>query len=177
MGRSWCWEGSAGRLGRRGLFSSIMFASSVQPALVSLFSSTGSDPLGIFTSRTDGSLPSDSFVCLLHDSSSHPPPPPPRTLITLSREDEENSPNYTLDQTVLHIQSPTLNRTSICCPPERAMSAVPLSGRAAHLGLKHPWIHLQVRNLGREWAFEVGMVDQSGREGIVRCATFQVRHS
>ncbi|KAI0716418.1 hypothetical protein C8Q76DRAFT_767546 [Earliella scabrosa] len=149
-----------------------MFASSVQPALVSLFSSTGSDPLSLFATHTDGSLPSDSFICLLHDSTAHPPPPPPRTLITPSLDDEGNSPNYTLDQTVLHIQSPTLKTTYICCPPERAIDAMSRSGRT-QLGLKHPWIHMQVRNLGREWAFEVGVVDQSGREGVVRCATFQ----
>ena len=35
-------------------------------------------------------------------------------------------------------------------------------------------MHLQVRNLGREWAFEVGIVDQAGRVGIVRLSTFQV---
>jgi hypothetical protein len=35
-------------------------------------------------------------------------------------------------------------------------------------------MHLQVRNLGREWAFEVGIVDHAGRVGIVRLSTFQV---
>ncbi|TBU62657.1 hypothetical protein BD310DRAFT_917914, partial [Dichomitus squalens] len=34
-------------------------------------------------------------------------------------------------------------------------------------------IHLQVRNMGREWAFDVGVVDRSGQEGVVRCSTFQ----
>lgn len=153
-----------------------MFSSSVQPAIVSLFSSTGSDPLSLFASRTDGSLPSDSFVCLLNDSTSQPVPEPPRALITPSIEDEDNSPNYTLDQTVLHIQSPTLQTTYIRCPPPQRRANVTSRGNAGgHLGLKHPWVHLQVRNLGREWALEVGVVDLSGREGVVRCATFQVR--
>lgn len=152
-----------------------MFSSSVQPAIVSLFSSTGSVPLSLFASRTDGSLPSDSFVCLLNDSTSQPAPEPPRALITPSIEDEDNSPNYTLDQTVLHIQSPTLQTTYIRCPPQRRASVTSRGNAGGHLGLKHPWVHLQVRNLGREWALEVGVVDLSGREGVVRCATFQVR--
>lgn len=46
--------------------------------------------------------------------------------------------------------------------------------RRGDLGIEHPWIHLQVRNLHREWSFEVGIVDRSGREGVVRCSTFQV---
>ncbi|KAH9886469.1 hypothetical protein C8Q73DRAFT_813572, partial [Cubamyces lactineus] len=61
----------------------------------------------------------------------------------------------------------------IRCPPAGPSSATQSHCAPEHLGLKHPWMHLQVRNLHREWAFEVGLVDQSGREGIVRCATFQ----
>ncbi|KAI1786077.1 hypothetical protein LXA43DRAFT_82350 [Ganoderma leucocontextum] len=150
-----------------------MFSSSVQPGLVSLFSSTGSEPLGLFASHTDSSLPSDSLICLLNDTTSQPTPAPPQTLIaTTGLEDETtSSPNYTLDQTVLHIQSPTLRTTYVRCPPEPPVASGRASGQ--HLGLKHSWIHLQVRDMGREWAFEIGLIDQSGREGIVRCSTFQ----
>lgn len=42
------------------------------------------------------------------------------------------------------------------------------------LGMEHPWLHMQIRNMGREWSFEVGVVDQGGKEGVVRCSTFQV---
>lgn len=42
------------------------------------------------------------------------------------------------------------------------------------LGLTHPWIHLQVRHLGREWAFEVGVVDRAKNTGVIRFSTFQV---
>ena len=155
-----------------------MFSSSVQPGLVSLFSSTGSEPLSLFETHTDNSLASDSFLCLLNDATSQPAPPPPQALIAATGFEEQHetapSPNYTLDQTVLHIQSPTLRTTYIRCPP--AVPGVPGRGSSSrYLGLKHPWIHLQVRNMGREWAFEVGIVDQSGREGVVRCCTFQVR--
>ena len=157
-------------------WATTMFSSSIQPGLVSLFSSTGSDPPGLFSTHTDDTLPSDSLICLLNDATSQPTPPTPRTLITATglEDDAAPSPNYTLDQTVLHIQSPTLRTTYMRCPP--VSSGVPgrASASTGHLGLKHPWIHLQVRNMGREWSFEMGLIDQSGREGIVRCSTFQV---
>ncbi|EPS94077.1 hypothetical protein FOMPIDRAFT_1033502 [Fomitopsis schrenkii] len=145
-----------------------MFAAAVQPALVSLFSSTGSSPLTLFSSRTDKFLPSDSCICLLKDSTSLPFPQPPATLIDVDLAQEElneaDKADYVIDQTVLHIQSPSLRTTHIQCPP---------LGWRGDLGIEHPWIHLQVRNLHREWSFEVGIVDRSGREGVVRCSTFQ----
>ena len=54
----------------------------------------------------------------------------------------------TLACTVLHLQSPTLMTTFICSPP---------LSRCLTLGLKHAWMHLQVRNMGKEWVFEVGL--------------------
>ena len=156
-----------------------MFSAAVQPALVSLFSSTGSEPLTLFSSHVDKSLPSDSCICLLKDSTSIPAPPPPAHLIVVNQNEEaheEPSPmDYTLDQTVLHIQSPSIRTTYIRCPPVGwSGSGGGLQLRKSDLGLEHPWIHLQVRNLHREWSFEVGIVDRLGRKGIVRCSTFQV---
>jgi hypothetical protein len=58
-----------------------MFSGSVQPPIVSLFSSTGSDPLYLWSVKTDSSLPVDSFTCLLDDAKSIPTPPPPAVLI------------------------------------------------------------------------------------------------
>lgn len=146
-----------------------MFRNVVQPDLVSLFSSTGSDPLGMFSSQIDGSLPSDSFHCFLNDSTSTPTPGSPATLIAAPtlrhQEDTPEEEGYTLTQSVLHIQSPTLQTTFIQSPPVWYHK---------QLGLKHPWIHIQVRNMGREWSFEVGVVDNTGQEGIIRCSTFQV---
>ena len=152
---------------------SVMFVSSVQPALVSLFSSTSSDCLGLFEMRTDTALQADSFICTLNDASSAPQPPEPAQLLSLpaivtqqeSDGDDEDSEGRNLCQTVLHMQSPTLRTTYIRCPP---------FGDSRALGLRHPLIHLQVRNLGREWALEVGIVDRNGRAGSVRCSTFQV---
>lgn len=151
-----------------------MFSSNVQPSLVSLFSSTGSEPLALFESSSDPDLVTDSFVCLLEDHTSSPTPGPSKTLISplQVREDDDsvNMAGCCLHQTVLHVQSPTLRRTYIRCPP----STPRRRGAAGSLGLKHPWMHLQVRNMGREWSFEVGLVDRSNREGVVRCSTFQV---
>ncbi|KAH7887000.1 hypothetical protein F5I97DRAFT_1090446 [Phlebopus sp. FC_14] len=149
-----------------------MFARSIQPGLVSLFSSTGGGPLELFSVEVDDGLPSDSFVHLLNDITSHPAPPAPASLISLPNiYRDENAATGTgreLDQTVLHIQSPTLRTTFIQCPP----SPYPPSG-GMDLGLRHTWLHIQVRNLGREWTFEACIVDKVGRCGIVRCSTFQ----
>jgi hypothetical protein len=150
-----------------------MFSGSVQPAVVSVFSSTGSEPLYLWSVKSDQSLPADSFICLLDDSKSTPTPPPPAVLISphpvgvdTSGDGSDDIPErmgYSLTQTVLHIQSPSLTKTYLRCP-----------GREGDLGLKHPWVHIQVRNMGRPWSFELGLVDQTGKEGIVRCSTFQV---
>ncbi|KAI8969782.1 hypothetical protein BD414DRAFT_502635 [Trametes punicea] len=150
-----------------------MFFASIHPSLVSLFSSTGSDPLSLFSSHFDTSLPSDSFVCILNDATSEPTPPAPRSLITIQHHSQDAFPDYALGQSVLHIQSPTIRTTFIRCPPATKRGDSQSRSPISQLGLKHPWMHMQVRNLHKEWAFEVGVVDQSGREGIVRCATFQ----
>ena len=142
-----------------------MFTNTVQPALISLFSSTGSHPLQLFSTHVDESLPEDSLICLLDDTTSEPKPPSPAVLITSSiQEDVEDR---TLCQTVLHIQSPAIQKTYIRSPPATAY--------VRSLDITLPWIHLQVRNLGREWAFEVGVIDQLGRHGVIRSSTFQVR--
>jgi hypothetical protein len=159
-----------------------MFSGSVQPAIVSLFSSTGSDPLYLWSVNTDSSLPADSFACFLDDTKSTPMPPPPAVLISPHPVGPDNSGDgedessermgYSLTQTVMHLQSPSPTKTYIRCPPRGWTRA--RMGREGDLGLKHPWIHLQVRNMGRPWSFELGLVDQARREGVVRCSTFQV---
>lgn len=155
-----------------------MFATSVQPEIVSLFSSSGSQPLGLFSTHTDSSLSSDSIIHLLNDTSSYPPPPSPTVIVSpppleQNVKSESDTTGYSLDQTVLHIQSPTLPTTYIRCPPASERSCL-RAGRGPDLGIKHPWMHIQIRDMGREWSFEVGLVDQSKRLGVVRCSTFQV---
>jgi hypothetical protein len=153
-----------------------MFASTIQPPIVSLFSSTGSDPLALFSAHTDASLPADSFLHFFLDGTSDPPPGTPRTLIRPHPlTGDTDGEGYKLEQTVLHLQSPTLRTTYIRCPP--ADPRTTKRERDADLGLRHPWMNIQVRNLGREWSFELGLVDTAGREGVIRCSTFQVRRS
>ncbi|EJC97730.1 uncharacterized protein FOMMEDRAFT_115057 [Fomitiporia mediterranea MF3/22] len=132
-----------------------MFANVVQPSIISLFSSTGSAPLQLFSQHVDASpaLRSDSLIQLLDDSTSTPAPPAPGVLI------------------LLHIQSPTLRTTFIRCPPLR--TAESSSALRTELGLTLPWMYIQARSLGREWAFEVGITDTAGRRGVIRCSTFQ----
>ena len=158
-----------------------MFSGSVQPAIVSLFSSTGSEQLSLWSLKTDSSLPADSFACFLDDSTSNPIPPAPAVLISPhplggdSGDSGDNSSQrmgYTLTQTVLHVQSPSLTKTYMRCPPN-GWGRTRL-GREGDLALKHPWVHIQVRYMGRPWSFELGLVDQTGKEGVVRCSTFQV---
>ncbi|KAG2341632.1 hypothetical protein BDR05DRAFT_965030 [Suillus weaverae] len=146
-----------------------MFTNTVQPNIVSLFSSTSSEPLSLFSQQTDGSLAADSFIHFLNDASSLPSPSPPAVLCSMPALDDHDKPNigYGLHQTVLHIQSPTLRMTFIQSPPKTDPGD-------RDLGLKHKWLHLQARNMGREWSFEIGIVDKSGRRGVVRCSTFQV---
>ncbi|GLB42308.1 putative protein of unknown function (DUF667) [Lyophyllum shimeji] len=145
------------------------------PPVISLFSSTGSAPLQLFTKRVDSSLPKDSCIHLLHDQRSQPQPSTPAALVLPPSQSDETEldPDYSLNQTVLQIQSPTLRTTYIQCPP---VDGPPHSGtrdKSADLGIKHPWMHVQVRNMGKEWSLEVGLVNQSGRMGILRLSTFQ----
>lgn len=136
-----------------------MFSAAIQPGIVSLFSSTGSDPLQLFSTHCDSSLHSDAFVGLLNDRTSHSKPRSPEISIS------DDEAGFLLDQTVLHMQSPALPKTFIQCP----------SQPGKELGLKHAWIHIQARSLGIcDWSFEVGIADQLERKGIVRFSTFQV---
>lgn len=160
-----------------------MFSAVVLPPTVSLFSSTNSSPLQLFSTHVDPNpiLRSDSFIHLIRDDTNTPSPPPPGILVDSSGSEnmDKNERGSLSDmhsttlgglcQTVLHIQSPTLKTTFIRCPPVRRDISVP------DLDITLPWVSLQVRTLGsRAWAFEVGFTDRSERKGVVRCSTFQV---
>jgi len=58
-----------------------MFKTTVQPPLVSLFSSVGSHPLQLFSTHVDSQLPEDSFIQLLNDATSLPAPLAPGQLL------------------------------------------------------------------------------------------------
>ncbi|KAH7905051.1 hypothetical protein BJ138DRAFT_1138381 [Hygrophoropsis aurantiaca] len=144
-----------------------MFEGSVQPSIVSLFSSTSSKPLGLFSRHTDDGLPADSLIHLLDDSTSLSKRQPPATLIaspmiTAGEGNNEATVGRTLCQAVLHIQSPTLRTTFIRCPP---ISNPPNQRRQEirdEIGLHHKRLHIQV-----------GVGDQANRRGVMHCSTFQ----
>lgn len=138
-----------------------MFSSVIQPPVLSLFSSSATYPLErpFFDVKTDLDLRDDSIVCLLDDKTSEPKPPSPAALLV------PHADFSAVIHRTLHIQSPTIRKTYLRCPS---------STFDRGLGITLPWLHLQVRNLEREWSFEVGLVDRRGREGRVRWSTFQV---
>lgn len=154
----------------------MMFASTVQPPLLTLFSSSSSHPLSLFSTHIDPSYPSDSIVILLSDDTSLPISNSASTSHKLIRppistsSHRHNAPNDdgACAHPALQIQSPALTKTYIRCP-----SVNSTWNRKGGLGIKLPWIHIQVRNLERDWSFEIGVVDSSGRDGIIRCSTFQ----
>jgi len=119
----------------------------------------------------------NSCIHLLHDQRSQPRPAAPVVLISPPSQAEETEldPDYALNQTVLQIQSPTLQTTYIQCPPVGGPPHQGARDKSADLGIKRPWMHIQVRNMGKEWSFELGLVDQFDRMGILRLSTFQVR--
>jgi hypothetical protein len=211
-----------------------MFTHARSPIL-SLFSSSGSHPLQLFSTHTDSSLAADSFVHLLNDLTALPAPIAPGQLLDLpligpqmrERGQNTNSDNrqniapsgggavnfsndsatatttFTttpdsvgddvhrqtwqqigrpLSQTVAHIQSPSPRTAFIRCPPGASpVRSLPRSYPAqstsdpedGDLGIKHHWMHVQVRNMAKPWSFEFGLKDIAGREGVVRCSTFQ----
>lgn len=136
-----------------------MFKNEIQPSVISLFSSTGSHPLSLWQTETDAGLPKDSHITLIDDDTMCPG----KEIDYVNLEDDEMQ-SHTLSHPVLHIQSPTLPSTFIRCPPSPSDS----------LGISLPWLHLQFRNLGRPWAFEIGLVDLYGHLAAIRCCTFQV---
>lgn len=152
-----------------------MFSSTVQPSILSLFSSTGSEPLALFAVKTDPDSPQESFVQLLNDTTSSPHFVGRKMLsmpiLDHANGDDGGENGFTLRHTVLHIQSPILPSTFIQCPP---VSSDLRANESAHLKLKHTWVHIQARNLGKDWSIELGLVDTSHRLGVVRCSTFQV---
>lgn len=142
-----------------------MFRNEVQPSTISLFSSTGTQPLGLWCVEVDPGLPKDSHITLVADSSSvHAKSDLDDGDLDYILLDEDEAQSMTISHPVLHIQSPTLASTFIRCP----------SSPSTTLDIGLPWLHFQVRNLRKPWSFEVGIRGASGRDGVIRCSTFQV---
>ncbi|GFZ48736.1 hypothetical protein JCM24511_06485 [Saitozyma sp. JCM 24511] len=156
-----------------------VLAGAVQPPLMTLLSSSSHPSISpLWTTHTDPSLPSDSFITTLPDTSygseaeassssrAYVPKHPSRGEIVGS---------------VIHVQSPTVGTTYLQCGESlteyrrRVDKGKARAGEGPMpLGIELGWVGLQVRRLGRrEFAFEIGLVDTKGREGIVRCSSFK----
>ncbi|KIY68515.1 hypothetical protein CYLTODRAFT_395283 [Cylindrobasidium torrendii FP15055 ss-10] len=132
-----------------------MLRSSVQPPYISIFSSSGSNPLALY----DVSVTKDDSSALVFIVNDADDADPGSTMLSLP-DLHSGRLGKSIAQNVLHIQSPSLPSTYI--------------QSRGHLGIRHPWVHIQVRNLLRDWSFELGFEDESRRSGVARLSTFQV---
>lgn len=143
-----------------------LFQDVVQPDSLSLFSSTSSHPLALWSSHQDADLPEDSGICLVLDSTGHVAPSDPGiTAEPFSLRSNDEAKGLSSD-TVLHIQSPAVRNTFIRSPPDAA----------TELGITLPYITFQFRTIGdaRPFVFELGINDQHSRKGKIRISSFQV---
>nr|XP_018260858.1 uncharacterized protein I303_06575 [Kwoniella dejecticola CBS 10117]OBR83016.1 hypothetical protein I303_06575 [Kwoniella dejecticola CBS 10117] len=168
-----------------------LLSGTIQPPLLSLLSSTSEPPLSpLFRQHTDQSA--DSSITFVEDttssllsagsSSSAPSRSTPHTQV-------KSESKGCISHNVIHIQSPKLRKTYIQAGRSRSeylrnIEKAKGKGRALDeeasmsvslpLGIELPWLSLQLKRLGRrEISFEVGIVDQKGREGVVRFSSFK----
>ncbi|KAL8280387.1 hypothetical protein RQP46_007304 [Phenoliferia psychrophenolica] len=85
-----------------------MFATSHQPYVLSLLSSTASDPLLLATSASSSAFPTDAFITLLSDATDTDPTLPPSS--NLKGKGVE-VPRGNLRSRVLHLQAPDIRST------------------------------------------------------------------
>jgi hypothetical protein len=144
-----------------------LFGDTVQPESLSLFSSTSSDPLALWTLHRDTELAEDSGVQILADATDAAAPSDLEEATSGFKLRVEAASRGTSIETVLHIQSPAIRNTFIRSPPSLE----------AELGIKLPHISFQFRSIGnaRPFAFEVGIKDRIGCSGIVRLSSFQTK--
>lgn len=144
-----------------------LFGDTVQPESLSLFSSTSSDPLALWTLHRDTELAEDSGVQILADATDAAAPSDLEEATSGFKLRVEAASRGTSIETVLHIQSPAIRNTFVRSPPSLE----------AELGIKLPHISFQFRSIGnaRPFAFEVGIKDRIGCSGIVRLSSFQTK--
>jgi len=149
-----------------------LLSNSVQPALLTLLNSSSSPPLSpLFRRRVDRDLPADSTVCVLRDDDDPVAPVAPLSVDGTPTPGERvalvprSAVRGSTGHRVIHVQSPTVRTTYI-------QAGAPSS--SASLGVELPWLGLQIKRLGRrEFAFEIGVRDRTGVQGIIRFSTFQ----
>lgn len=180
-----------------------MFRNTVLSSPISLFSSTSSNSLSLFSLHVDPSLPEDSACVLLQDDTDQriEIPSNDATLLyrdpkqfklrssnlqSASAEEKENlgaegkverKPQL-LTQSILHLQSPTISTTFIRSPPLVSLKDLESDSTNyfTELGLKNSRIHFQLRPLGsRPLVIEIGIKDVKNQLGRIRLSNFQAR--
>ena len=149
-----------------------MFSDTVQPSVVSLFSSTSSEPLALFSTHVDLDLPEDSGLILLRDCDDQRVDIAANDATLLQRDPKQfqlrsgcSSRSGLVRESVLHLQSPTIKTTYIHSPP------LP---HTEPLDIHLPYIHFQFRPIGaKPFVFEVGVQDTRGRKAKLRISNFQ----
>lgn len=155
-----------------------------QPPLVSLFSSTSSDPLLLATTVTAPNTP-ESFISLLEDSTDGKEtlvawqPSGPQDLATrvaslakqrqLPVEPTGSTTLKNLRDRVLHLQAPDCRTTSV-----KWGSLHKGKWREDGLGVELPVLHLQLKDLHQTMFIDVAVVDDQGELHLVRASTWQV---
>ncbi|GAA6011884.1 hypothetical protein JCM10207_003418 [Rhodosporidiobolus poonsookiae] len=149
----------------------------LQPSIFSLFSSTSSHPTLLASCKTCPSTPSDSFISLLDDAtdahetliafSGSPSSLSSRTdsLASQRRNQDEQAGGVVLKHLasrVLHLQAPDCRTTSIRW-----------GSTEDRLGVTLPLLHIQVKDLGQTFFFDVAVLDDQGEVTVIRCSTWQ----
>ncbi|WRT70214.1 uncharacterized protein IL334_007209 [Kwoniella shivajii] len=144
----------------------------IQPPLLTLLSSTSSPSISPLFRPTIDSCP-DSSISTLQDTSSY-------QASTSSKLVPHDRPKGCISHEVIHIQSPNPKNTYIqagCSVTEYKKSLN--KGKSKDegylpLGVEMPWMGLQVKRLGkRGMSYEIGLVDNRGKEGVIRFSSFK----
>ncbi|KAK4704065.1 hypothetical protein P7C70_g2150, partial [Phenoliferia sp. Uapishka_3] len=141
-----------------------MFASSHQPSVLSLFSSTSSSPL-LLASTSSASPPlADSFIALLDDATdaNFTLISGPATSSSTLKGKGTTVPRGNLRSRILHLEAPDPRSTH-----------VQWGSGSKPLGITLPLLVLQLKDLGQAFFFEVGVRDERGNRAVIRASTFQ----
>ncbi|GAA5883555.1 hypothetical protein JCM16303_005486 [Sporobolomyces ruberrimus] len=153
----------------------------IQPSTFSLFSSTSSHPLLLATSvQSSTTAPIDGFISLLDDATNDqetlvsfngtPSQLAARSLAVLGKGQPDRT-RQDLRSRVLHLQDPDCRTTSIRWGTINGTADATLEQRG--LGIELEYLHLQVKNLGQNFYFDVAVKDDRGEVFVFRSSNFQ----
>ncbi|GAA5911236.1 uncharacterized protein JCM6883_001951 [Sporobolomyces salmoneus] len=148
----------------------------LQPSIISLFSSTSSHPLILASEIRTSSTNTDSFIALIDDTaksegeeklisfnSASSSIAQPSQAIRGTPEDNKRD----IRSRVLHLQDPDCRSTSV------RWGSLTKEISKESLGIQLEYVHLQVKNLGQDFYFDVAIVDEKREVFVFRCSTFQ----